>query len=84
MNIRSLLIAISLVMTFTIMHASESEDAQLKKPLPHDQQIKKNGATLIWAQTTVVPENEAGRFAGYDRKYNEVATTVMKKHDNHD
>jgi hypothetical protein len=43
--------------------------------------LKKNGATLIWAQTTVVPENEAGRFAGDDRKYNEVATTVMEKYD---
>jgi len=178
MNIRSLLIAISLVMTFTGMQAAGSEDAQLQKPLPqvliigdsisigytpyvaemlkgeaivshqkgnarhtgtglkmldqwigttkwdvihfnwglHDlcyrnpdskagdnrdkiggtittnleqyeknleilvQRLKKNGATLIWAQTTVVPENEAGRFAGDDRKYNEVATTVMKKY----
>lgn len=45
------------------------------------QRLKKNGAILIWAQTTVVPENEAGRVVGDDRKYNEVAATVMKKYD---
>ena len=42
--------------------------------------LKKTGATLIWAQTTVVPEGEAGRIVGDDKKYNEVAATVMKKH----
>ena len=45
------------------------------------QRLKKNGAILIWANTTVVPENEAGRFAGDERKYNEVAAAVMKKND---
>jgi hypothetical protein len=45
------------------------------------QRLKKNGATLIWAQTTVVPEGETGRFVGDDRKYNEVAARVMKKYD---
>jgi len=42
--------------------------------------LKKTGATLIWAHTTLVPEKEAGRFVGDDKKYNEVAARVMKKH----
>ena len=35
---------------------------------------------LIWAETTVVPEGEAGRFVGDDVKYNAVAARVMQKH----
>jgi len=42
--------------------------------------LRKTGAALIWAHTTVVPEGEVGRFVGDDKKYNEVATRVMKKH----
>ncbi len=42
--------------------------------------LKKTGATLVWASTTVVPEGEAGRIAGDEKKYNEVAAQVMKKH----
>jgi lysophospholipase L1-like esterase len=42
--------------------------------------LKKTGAKLIWAHTTVVPEKEAGRFVGDDKKYNDVAAKVMKKH----
>lgn len=42
--------------------------------------LKKTGATLVWASTTIVPEGEAGRIAGDDKKYNEVAARVMKKH----
>ncbi len=42
--------------------------------------LKKTGATLLWASTTLVPEGEAGRIAGDDKKYNEVAARVMKKH----
>ena len=42
--------------------------------------LKKTGATLVWASTTLVPEGEAGRIAGDDKKYNEVAARVMKKH----
>lgn len=38
------------------------------------------GARLIWASTTVVPEDEAGRFVGDDIKYNAVAAQVMKRH----
>jgi lysophospholipase L1-like esterase len=42
--------------------------------------LAKTGATLVWASTTLVPEGEAGRIAGDDKKYNEVAARVMKKH----
>ena len=42
--------------------------------------LKKTGATLIWASTTVVPEGEAGRVMGDDIKYNTAAAHVMKKH----
>ncbi|MBT8038149.1 MAG: SGNH/GDSL hydrolase family protein [Verrucomicrobiae bacterium] len=42
--------------------------------------LKKTNAKLIWAHTTVVPENEAGRKVGDDKRYNEVAAKVMKKH----
>lgn len=44
------------------------------------ERLKKTGATLIWASTSVVPENEVGRNVGDDVKYNEVAAKVMKKH----
>jgi len=42
--------------------------------------LKKTGAKLIWAHTTLVPEKEAGRKVGDDQKYNEAAARVMKKH----
>ena len=42
--------------------------------------LKKTGATLIWAETTLVPEKEAGRNVGDDKKYNDIAAKVMKKH----
>lgn len=42
--------------------------------------LKKTEAKLIWASTTVVPEEEAGRKKGDDVKYNEVAARIMKKH----
>lgn len=42
--------------------------------------LKKTGASLIWAHTTVVPEGEAGRFVGDDEKYNEAARKVMERH----
>ncbi len=42
--------------------------------------LKQTGAVLIWAETTVVPEGEAGRFVGDDAKYNAVAARVMQKH----
>jgi len=42
--------------------------------------LKKTRAALIWANTTMVPENAAGRFVEAARKYNEAAAKVMKKH----
>ena len=42
--------------------------------------LKRTDAKLIWAHTTVVPEKEAGRIVGDDKKYNEVAAKIMKKH----
>ncbi len=45
--------------------------------------LKKTGAVLIFATTTYVPEGEAGRFAGDDKRYNEAAVKIMKKHEVH-
>lgn len=44
------------------------------------QRLEKTGAVLIWASTTVVPEEEAGRFVGDEVKYNAIAETIMKQH----
>ncbi len=43
-------------------------------------QLRENGAKLIWATTTVVPEGEAGRFAGDELTYNQAAAKIMKRH----
>jgi hypothetical protein len=42
--------------------------------------LEATGAKLIWANTTVVPEGEAGRFVGDDAKYNAIAASVMQTH----
>ena len=42
--------------------------------------LQKTGATLIWRQTTPVPEGSRGRVAGDAVKYNAVAVGVMKEH----
>lgn len=42
--------------------------------------LKQTNAALIWANTTIVPEGEAGRFVGDDTRYNEVAQRVMERH----
>jgi hypothetical protein len=44
------------------------------------QQLKRTGAKLIFANTTLVPEGEAGRFPGDEVKYNSAAQRVMEKH----
>lgn len=44
------------------------------------ERLKKTGATLIWASTTLVPEGEGGRFVGDDIKYNAAAARIMEKH----
>lgn len=41
--------------------------------------LKQTNAALIWANTTIVPEGEAGRFVGDDKRYNEVAQRVMER-----
>jgi len=42
--------------------------------------LEQTGAKLIWASTTVVPPDEAGRFVGDDVKYNAAAADVMRAH----
>ena len=42
--------------------------------------LKKTGAKLIWAHTSVVPDKEVGRIVGDAKKYNDAATKIMKKH----
>jgi len=42
--------------------------------------LKLTGAILIWANTTVVPEGEAGRKLNDDLKYNNAAARVMERH----
>lgn len=44
------------------------------------ERLKRTGAVLIWASTTVVPDGEAGRVVGDEVKYNAIAERVMKKH----
>lgn len=41
--------------------------------------LKRTGATLIWATTTVVPPHESGRIVGDEVKYNRVAAEVMRR-----
>lgn len=41
--------------------------------------LKKTGASLIWANTTLVPEGEVGRNVGDDDKYNAIARRVMER-----
>lgn len=43
-------------------------------------QLKATNAKLIWASTTVVPEDEAGRIVGDDLKYNAIAAKIMNEH----
>jgi acyl-CoA thioesterase-1 len=42
--------------------------------------MQKTGAKLIFATTTPVPEGAQARIKGDEKKYNEIAATVMKKH----
>ena len=42
--------------------------------------LKETKATLIFATISYVPEGEAGRFFGDDKRYNKVALRIMKKH----
>lgn len=42
--------------------------------------LRKNGAKLVWANTTPIPDNDPDRPAGDDVIYNAVAEKVMKQH----
>jgi len=42
--------------------------------------LDKTGARIIFATTTVVPPDEAGRIEGDEVNYNKVAVEVMKEH----
>lgn len=44
------------------------------------ERLKQTGAKLIFANTTLVPEGEEGRFPGDEIKYNAAAQRVMEKH----
>lgn len=41
------------------------------------ERLKKTGATVIWRETTPVPEGAAGRVVGDSARYNEAAAKVM-------
>ena len=41
---------------------------------------EKSDALLIWCSTTPVPEGEAGRKAGDELVYNEIAATIVREH----
>ncbi|MEO0453391.1 MAG: SGNH/GDSL hydrolase family protein [Verrucomicrobiota bacterium] len=44
-------------------------------------QLLETKAKLIWCATTPVPAGEAGRFEGDAIKYNQVAETIMNRHE---
>lgn len=44
------------------------------------ERLKKTGATIIWCETTPVPEGAAGRVVGDSKKYNAIAKKVMNEH----
>jgi lysophospholipase L1-like esterase len=44
-------------------------------------QLKNTGAHLIWANTTIVPDGEAGRVLGDELKYNRAAAEIMERHE---
>lgn len=44
------------------------------------ERLQKTGAKLIWANTTLVPDGEVGRFVGDEIKYNGAAERIMEKH----
>lgn len=41
--------------------------------------LKKTGATLIWRNTTPVPEGAKGRLVGHSKLYNEIAARIMEE-----
>ena len=61
----------------TLTHTPEEYAANLETIVG---ELKKTGATLVFATTTPVPEGEAGRKVGDDAVYNSAALVVMKEH----
>ena len=66
----------------------DKTDGKISVPIPEYEKnletlverLKRTGATLIWANTTFVPEGEVGRFAGDEVIYNAAAARIMEKH----
>ena len=54
----------------------EQYAANLKKIA---ERLKKTGATVIWCETTPVPEGAAGRVPGDSRRYNDAAAKAMNE-----
>lgn len=44
------------------------------------ERLKKTGATLIWRNTTPVPDGSKGRIAGDELRYNAIAEKIMREH----
>lgn len=42
--------------------------------------LRKSSPALLWVETTPVPENEIGRFAGDETRYNRIADDIMRAH----
>tara|TARA_B100000683_G_C12488194_1_gene553733 strand:+ start:1153 stop:2403 length:1251 start_codon:yes stop_codon:yes gene_type:complete len=61
----------------TISVSLEQYEKNLDKLI---KQLNSTGAKLIWASTTLVPAQEAGRFEGDEAKYNAVALKLAKQH----
>lgn len=61
----------------TLTHALDVYESNLEMLVTR---LKKTGAKLIWANTTYVPEGEAGRIFGDELNYNAAAARVMERH----
>ena len=69
-------------------YVKPSEGMQVANPETYEKNLRtlvsrlqKTGAVLIWASTTPVPANSAGRVEGDEKIFNRVAEKVM--HENH-
>lgn len=60
----------------TITYSPETYEKKLRELVLI---LKETGATLIFATTTMVPDEEPGRVKGDDKVYNAVAMKVMKE-----
>lgn len=61
----------------TLTHTLDVYESNLEKLVVR---LKKTDAKLIWANTTFVPEGEAGRIFGDELNYNAAAARVMERH----